>query len=228
METWLDTCSPSFDSDSTHLAHQGAFSIAPFQTHSRYFYAPVGEDCCGRQFVELYYLQHHPFPHCSDCARRVLGNASHICWQCRTYFRRYGTGMMQQIMGVTPQRHNLSAVLSPARGPDQQRLLEEETAQSWRNESLDLLTPPILQVLLPRLTTCQFWHNVSEYLDQFQNHRYLFNLPTVPMPYVSEEALLPLPYSPWVGLRSGLSLHPEAIDIHPPENADIDSPPVQD
>ena len=227
MENWLDACGPSIDRDSTHQDHQGAYSIAPFQTRSRYFYAPVGEDCCGRQFVELFYQQHHPFPHCSDCARMVLGNASHICWQCRTYFRRYGTGTMQQIMGVTPQRHNLSAIMNPARGPHQQRLPEEKRAQKWRKKNLKLVTPPILQVLLPEQDMCQFWTNVSGFLEQFQNHRCLVDLPTIPMPYFSVEARLPLPSSPW-DIRSGLSLHLETIKVHSPENADIDPPSGQD
>ena len=80
----------------------------------------------------------------------VLGAASHICWQCHTYFRHYGTGMMQQIMGVTLQQHNILVVRVPERGPHQHRLPEEERAQEWRDDSLSLLRPPILQILLPR------------------------------------------------------------------------------
>ena len=229
MDRWMDTCNPSIDPDSTHPAHQGAFSIAPFQTHSRYFYARIGEDCCGRHFVELYYQQHHPFPHCNDCARMILGNASLICWQCRTYFHWYGTGLMQQIMGVTPQRHNYSAVMGPDRRPDQHRLPEEERAQAWRDATIRLHTPPILQVLLPQENTCQFWHNVSESLDQFQNHRCLFSLPTVPLPYYSEEALLPLSPTPEAGVRTGLSLYPEVVDdIFPGMDIDTDPTVVPD
>ena len=99
MDSWLDTCGPSIDPDSPLSYHRGGYSIPPFQTHSRYFYAPLGEACCGKHFV--------------DCARMVLGAASHICWQCRTYFQRYGMGMMQQIMGVTPQRHSILEVRVP-------------------------------------------------------------------------------------------------------------------
>ena len=128
MDSWLDTCGSSIDPDSPLPYHRGGYSIPPFQTHSRYFYAPLGEACCGRQFVDLYYQQHHPYPHCPDCARMVLGAASHICWQCRTYFWRYGTSMMQQIMGVTPQQHSILEVRVPKWGPHQRRLPEEERA----------------------------------------------------------------------------------------------------
>ena len=51
---------------------------------------------------------------------------------------------MQQIMGVTPQRHNLSEILAPERGPHQRRLPEEERAQTWSTKTLELQTPPIL------------------------------------------------------------------------------------
>ena len=60
MDTWLDTCGPCIDPDSPLPSHRGGYSLPPFQTHSRYFYAPLGEACCGRQFVDLYYQQHHP------------------------------------------------------------------------------------------------------------------------------------------------------------------------
>lgn len=225
----MDTCGPSVDPDSTDPTHRGSYSIQPFQTHSRYFYAPLGEDCCGRSFVNLYYQQHHPFPHCRDCARLVLRAASLLCWQCRTYFRRYGTGMMQQIMGVTPQRHNVMAVVNPERGLDQRRLPEEQRAQEWRDNNLNILRPPILQVLLPQPTQCEFWINVSTYLDQVQTNQFLHHLPTVPMPYFSEEALLPLPEFHRL-LRHGLTLYPEEIDI-PTEAANDEeptSPPTQE
>lgn len=138
MDRWLDTCGPCVDPISSHPNHQGGHSIPSFQTHSRFFYAPVGEDCCGRHFVDLFYQQYHPFPHCRDCARRlVLGAASHICWQCRTYLRRYSTGMMQQIMGVTPQRHSILEVIVPVRGHNQRRLPEETAAH--RNGGMTLL-----------------------------------------------------------------------------------------
>ena len=117
MEIWRDTCAPSLDGDSPRPWHHGSYSIPPFQTHSRYFYAPLGERCCGQHFVHLFYQQFHPFPQCVDCARLTLGEASYICWQCRTYFRRYGTGMMQQVMGVTPQRYCILSMLVLERGP---------------------------------------------------------------------------------------------------------------
>ena len=224
MDLWSNTCIPCIDPDSTHQTHQGDYGIPPFQTHSCYFYAPLGEDCCGRHFVDLYYQQHHPFPHCRDCARRVLGAASHICWQCRTYFRRYGTGMLQQIMGVTPQRHDIASIIAPKSGPRQQILPKEERAQEWRDGNLQLLLPPILQVLLPPVSTCVFWLDVSNHLGQFQNQRCLFNLPNVPMPYHSEEALLPLPSTPGAGFRTDLSLHPKAIDAIHPKDVEIDPP----
>lgn len=224
----MNTCGPSIDPDSTDPAHRGSFSISPFQTHSRYFYAPLGEDCCGRQFVDLYYQQHHPFPHCNDCARLVLGSASHLCWQCRTYFRRYGTGMMQQIMGVTPQRYNVVAVMNPERGPNQRRLPEEQRAQEWRDNHLSILQRPISQVLLPQPTQCEFWRDVSTYLNGIQNHRFLYALPTVPMPYFNDEALLPLPESHRL-LRHGLSLYPEVIDVpNLHDDSEPNSQPTQD
>ena len=51
MDSWLDTCGPSIDPDSPLPYHRGGYSIPPFQTHSRYFYAPLGEACCGRHFT---------------------------------------------------------------------------------------------------------------------------------------------------------------------------------
>ena len=95
----------------------------------------------------------------------VLGAASYICWQYRTYFRRYDTDMIQQIMGVTPQRHSILEVRVPEQGPHQRQLPEEERAQEWREDSLSFLRPPILQDLLPRTSTCTFWHNVSAFLN---------------------------------------------------------------
>ena len=89
-------------------------------------------------------------------------------------------------MGVMPQRHSIL----------------EERAHKWRDDSLSLLRPPILQILLPRASTCLFWQNVSAFLNSQGNNRHLFNLPTVPMPYFSEEALLPLPPTPEDGFRT--------------------------
>lgn len=212
MGTWVDTCAPCIDPDSTETCHQGSYGIPPFQTHSRYFYAPLGEACCGRHFVDLHFQQYHPFPHCRECAQLVLGAASHICWQCRTYFRRYGTGQMQQCVGVTPQRHDILAVRMPERGHHQQRLPKEIRAQQWRDSLIENLRPPILQVLLPQESTCQFWIGVNTLLEQLQNPPYLVHLPVLPMPYFSEEALLPLPPTPQAGFRTNLSLQQEVID----------------
>ena len=139
MENWSDTCAPSLDGDSPLPWYHGSAGIPPFQTHSRYFYGPLGERCCGRHFVELFYQHFHPFPQCSDCARLTLVAASHICWQCRTYFRRYGTGMMQQIVGITPQRYDMLRMLMPDRGLNQLRLPVETIAQNWRDEALQRL-----------------------------------------------------------------------------------------
>ena len=148
MDTWLDTCSPSIDPDSPCPWHRGGYNIPPFQTHSRYFYAPLGEACCEAHFVDLFNQQLHPFPHCNSYAWLVLAATSHICWHCRTYFRRYGMGQMQQIVGITPQRHNLLQVRIPTRGPNQQRLPVEVQAQQRRDEGLRRLRLPILQILL--------------------------------------------------------------------------------
>lgn len=135
---------------------------------------------------------------------------------------------MQQIMGVTPQRHSILEVIVPVRGPNQRRLPEEATAQEWRDDTLSLLAPPTLQILLPQGSSCVFWQEVSEYLSQFGNNRCLVNLPTVPMPYFSEEALLPLPPSPEAGFCTGLSLHPEVIDDVIQAEVDADPPPTQE
>ena len=109
-------------------------------------------------------------------------------------------------MGVTPQRHSILEVRVPKRGPHQRRLPEEEQAQEWQDDSLSLLRPPILQILLPRASTCIFWQNVSAFLNSQGNQRHLFHLPIVRMPYFSEEALLPLPPTPKDGFCTGLSL----------------------
>lgn len=228
MDLWLDTCMPCIDPDSLDPTHQGENNIPPFQTHSRYFYAPLGENYCGHHFVDLFYQQHHPFPHCRDCARLVLGAASFLCWQCRTYFRCYGIGTMQNIMWITPQRHNSLEVVVPQRGHNQRRLLEEVASQEWRDVSLRYLTPPILQVLLPQESSCKFWQLVSEVLQQFGNNRCLQDLPTMPMAYFSDEALLPLPPTPEAGFRTGLTLHPELIDDTLPVEEDQDLEPVQE
>lgn len=218
MEVWRDTCVPSLDEDSPLPWHHGPYSIPPFQTHSRYFYGPLGEGCCGRHFVELFYQQFHPYPQCPDCARLTLVAASHICWQCRTYFRRYGTGMMQQIVGITPQRYDLLRVTMPDQGLNQLRLPAETSAQLWRDEAIQRLRQPILRVLLPQEVTCQFWINVCIRLRPFPNRPILADLPVVPMPYYNEEALLPLPQTPAEGFRQGLSWYAEVLT----DNIDVE------
>ncbi len=227
MEVWRDTCAPSLDSDSPLAWHRGSSSIPPFQTHSRYFYAPLGEGCCGRHFVDLFYQQFHPYPQCLDCARLTLGVASHICWQCRTYFRRYGTGMMQQIVGITPQRYDLLNIIMPEQGPNQRRLPEEIISQGWRDEGLQRIQPDITQILLPRAPTCQFWIDTLNHLHTFGNGPCLVNLPVVPMPYHDANALLLLPATPQDGFCSGLSRYAESIEAPPSldMNADQSAPP---
>ena len=119
LTKWEDTTEPCLDADSFAPHTQGNFSIPAFQTHSRFFYLPSHEQCCRRQFVELFYLQFHKYPACPECASKILILASEICWQCRTYFRRYGTGAMKQIMGYTYQRHDHQSVFHPENGRDQ-------------------------------------------------------------------------------------------------------------
>ena len=221
---WSDTCGPSLDPDSTDPNHQGSYSIQPFQTHSRYFYATLGEECCGDNFIHVYFQQHHPFPHCTDCARMVLGCATNLCWQCRTYFRRYGTGQMQQIMGVTPQRHNVMAIIYPEQGQNQNRLPEEQRAQEWRDNCLDIIRPPILQVLLPQPNQCQFGRRVRTYIDQIQPNMVLARIPFVPMLYFNADALLPLPRSYRI-YRHGLTLTQEEIVINQRDDDEEQAPP---
>ena len=80
MERWTDSSAPCIDPISVNPAHMGEFNIPPFQTWNRYYYAGLGEACCGQHFVYLFYQQFHPFPHCDDCASIVLQAASAVCW----------------------------------------------------------------------------------------------------------------------------------------------------
>lgn len=135
--------------------------------------------------------------------------------------------MLQQVVGITPQRHDRASVTNPVRGGrGQYRLREETRAKRWREENLARIPQPILQILLPQRSSCPFWANMEDYLLQFQNQQCLVNLPTIPMPYYNEEALLPLPASPQEGFRSGLSLYPVAIDEDHPGSEEED--PVQE
>ena len=77
-EVWWDSCAPSNDLESSLPRHRSSQSIAPFETHSCYFYAPVGKRYCGCHFVDLFYQQFHPYPQCSNCSRLTLGEVSHI------------------------------------------------------------------------------------------------------------------------------------------------------
>ena len=113
----------------------------------------------------------------------------------------------------------------PERGLQQRRLPEEERAQEWRDDSLSLLRPPILQILLPRASTYLFWQNVSTFLNSQGNNRHLFNLPTVPMSYFSEEALLPLPPTPEDGFCTGLSLSQQVMEATISDDEEITTPP---
>ena len=107
--------------------------------------------------------------------------------------------MMQQFMGVTPQRYCILSMLVPERGPNQGRLPEEVLAQEWRDESLQALGQDIMQALLPLPPTCQFWITTLTYLNNFGNAPSLVDLPLVPMCYHDANALLPLPATPLAG-----------------------------
>ena len=148
--------------------------------------------------MELFYLQFHKYPPCPECASKILTLASEICWQCQTYFRRYGTGAMKQIMGYTYQRHDRQSVLHPKSGRDQWRLPREAYAQEYRDRCLSDLPPAIVGQLLPGYHACPFWSDISNYLSTFALGLEVFFEPnTMRMPYHSEEALLPLPPSPF-------------------------------
>ena len=119
--------------------------------------------------------------------------------------------MMQQIVGITPQRYDMVRVLMPDRGLNQRRLPVETIAQNWRDEALQRLRQPIFRVLLPPEVTCAFWINVCIRLRPFPNRPILVDLPVIPMPYYNEEALLPLPQTLADGFLRGLSLFQEVI-----------------
>ena len=198
LTRWEDTTEPCLDADSIATHTQGTSSIPAFQTHSRFFYLPSHEQCCGRQFVELFYLQFHKYPPCQDCAVKILTLASEICWQCRTYFRRYGTGAMKQIVGYTDQRHDYQNVFHPESGRDQWRFPREAVAQAYRDRCLSELPPAIVGQLLPGLNACPFWSEISDFLHTFAPGSDVFYEPNIMlMPYHSENALLPLPPSPF-------------------------------
>ena len=140
--------------------------------------------------------------------------ASNICWQCRTYFRRYGTGKLKQIVGITVQRHDHQSVHNPVRGELQPRELCEDRVQSWRDAQIARLPQPILQILLPRAPECLFWRAKMDYINAFRarNRLVLTSLPMLYMPFHSEEAFHPLPRTPQEGFRSGLSLQASTVN----------------
>ena len=197
---------------STNPAHMGEYSIPPFQTWSRYFYAGLGEACCGQDFLFLFFQQFHPFPHCDECASVVIQSAFVVCWRCRTYFCRYGTGQMKQIIGITMQRHDHQSVHNPARGELQPREPREMVTQTWRDTQLLRLPQPILQILLPRAPECQFWSKKLDFFNSFGNRPVLRSVNYISMPFHSEEAFHPLPRTPQEGFRAGLSLQPSVLD----------------
>ena len=120
--------------------------------------------------------------------------------------------MMQQIVGITPQRYDMVRVLMPDRGLNQLRLPVETIAQNWRDEALQRLRQPILRVLLPPKVTCAFWINVGIRLRPFPNRPILVDLPVILMLYYNEEELLPLPQTLTNGFRPpGLLLFQEVI-----------------
>ena len=76
----------------------------------------VVEGICGAVLFTVSQI-----PSLSGVCEENFDLASEICWQCRTYFRRYGTGAMKQIVGYTDQRHDYQSVFHPESGRDQWR-----------------------------------------------------------------------------------------------------------
>ena len=105
------------------------------------------------------------------------------------------------------------------------RLPEEIRAQQARDDLLQYLEPPILQVLLPQENTCDFRELMITRLNPTENLRLLSNRSAIPLPYHSPQALLPLPSHPGVGFLSGLSLYQEELqDIVPEDSTSIPPP----
>ena len=119
---------------------------------------------------------------------------------------------MQQIVGISPQRHDYMNVRIPDKGRDQMRLPDEDRAQQWRNDTLGIWAQRIMHMLLPRVPTCTFLLNMNEFINQANNQRMFINLPTIQIPFFSMETTLPLPPSREDGYRSGLSLYLEEIE----------------
>ena len=85
-------------------------------------------------------------------------------------------------MGVTPQRHDMISIVLPERGLNQMRLLEEIRAQQVRDDSLQNLEPPILQVLLLQENTCDFKELMITRLNPTGNIRLLLSRYTITIP----------------------------------------------
>ena len=127
-------------------------------------------------------------------------------------------------MGTTMQHHDLQSVHHPVRGDNQPREPVEIFAQGWRDEQMRRLPLPILQILLPRPPTCQFWQEKLDHFASFQNQPILQFLPIVPMCYHNDKALYPLSQTPQEGFKSEFSLQASMID----ESGLIDSLSDQD
>lgn len=208
--TWNHISPPILDVDSTEWYYQGQLSIPPFQTQSRYFYASLGETCCNKDFVDLFLLQFHPIDLCRDCERRMIMATSNLCWQCRTYFRRYGTGLLQELVGVTPQRHDDQSVLYAVGGPLQVRTTLEQEVEQRRMVRYYDLTPSFYEIMLPR--PCPFRILMAEFVERFRGERCLACLPFVPMPFYDEEAMRPLPSTPQAAYDLGEPQRDEGSD----------------
>ena len=138
--------------------------------------------------------------------------------------------MMQQIVSITPQRYDLMSLMLLDQGHNQRHLSEERCAQEWRDENLQRLMPNIIQFLLPRAPTSQFWIDTLNHRQSFGNGPCLDDLPMVPMPYHDANAILPLPSTPHVGFCARSSRYVESIeatsrvDIDEDEDIDGDDP----
>ena len=135
---------------------------------------------------------------------------------------------MQQIVGISPQRHDYMNVRIRDRGRDQMRLPDEDRAHQWHNDTLGIWAQPIVHMLLPRVPTCTFLLNMNEFINQANNQRMLINLPTIPMPFFSIEVTVPLPPFPEDGYHLGLSLYLEEIEDVTTEGKDTGPPPIED
>lgn len=184
---WYYDNPPIEDEDSPDLYHRGPFSLPPLQTHSRYLYARRGYLCCGRDFYKLFCFQFHMESLCAPCELEMLHAASNLCWQCRTYFRRYGNSVVQDMVGVTYQRHDADSLYSPERYDDQARIPgPEQTCHQERQRRIRELRRMHTSV------TCYFRHELDTWLQSRPPRQHFPKLPCIPMPYFSLMAQLPL------------------------------------